>query len=67
MLLSWDQAELAVRAQLGLATVKRIEARSGMIQGTVDTAMRLKRALEGAGVEFIGAPGDGPGVRLWKK
>jgi len=27
----------------------------------------MKGALEAAGVEFIGSPGDGPGVRLWKK
>jgi hypothetical protein len=29
--------------------------------------MELRRAFEAAGVEFIGTPEDGPGVRLWKK
>jgi transcriptional regulator with XRE-family HTH domain len=67
VLLGWDQAELAARAQIGLATVKRIEARRGIVSGTMDTAVRLKTALETAGIEFIGEPGDGPGVRLWKK
>ena len=65
-LLGWDQAALAIRAQVGLATVKRLEARPGVIGGTMDTVLRLKNALEAAGVEFIGGPGDGPGVRLWK-
>ena len=27
----------------------------------------LRRVFEEAGVEFIGGPGDGPGVRLWRK
>jgi plasmid maintenance system antidote protein VapI len=64
--LGWDQAELARHAEVSVATVKRLEARPGIIGGTMDTAIRLKAALEAAGVEFIGAPTDGPGVRLWK-
>jgi hypothetical protein len=28
--------------------------------------MDLQRAFEAAGVEFIGNPEEGPGVRLWK-
>lgn len=66
-LLGWDQAKLAQHAEVSVATVKRLEARPGIIGGTMDTAIRLKAALEAAGVEFIGAPGDGPGARLWKK
>ena len=64
--MGWDQAELARHAEVSVATVKRLEARPGIIGGTMDTAIRLKAALEAAGVEFIGAPTDGPGVRLWK-
>ena len=33
----------------------------------MDTVVRLKSALEAAGIEFIGGTDDGPGVRLWKK
>lgn len=66
VLLGWDQVELARQADLGVATVKRLEANPGVIGGTMDTVMRLKSTLEAAGVEFIGEPGDGPGVRLWK-
>lgn len=65
-LLGWDQAELARQAEVSLATVKRLEARPGVIGGTMETAVRLKAALERAGIEFIGAPGDRPGARLWK-
>ena len=66
-LVGWDQTDLATHAQIGLATVKRIEARPGIVGGTMETVMRLKVALETAGVEFIGTPDAGPGVRLWKK
>ena len=66
-LLDWDQKELAIRANVGITTLKRLEARPGVLGGTMDTVMRLKTALESAGIEFIGGPGDGPGVRLWKK
>ena len=66
-LLDWDQKELANRAGVGITTVKRLEARSGVVGGTMDTVVRLKSALEAAGIEFIGGTGDGPGVRLWKK
>ncbi len=65
--MGWDQAELARHAEVSVATVKRLEARPGIIGGTMDTAIRLKVALEAAGLEFIGNPGDGPGVRLWIK
>jgi predicted transcriptional regulator len=66
-LLGWDQAELAVHADVGVATVKRIESRSGVVGGTMDTIVKIKSALEEAGIEFIGTPDEGPGVRLWRK
>lgn len=66
-LLGWDQKELAIRSDVGLTTVKRLEARPGIIGGNMETAVRLKNALETAGIEFIGDPDQGPGVRLWKR
>jgi hypothetical protein len=46
-------------------TVKRLEAKAGIVAGTVDTVLRVQRALEKFGVIFI-APDSrgGPGVRL---
>ena len=65
MLLHWDQADLALRANVAISTVKRIEARRGRIQSNTKTAWQLQQALEQAGVEFIDAEGDkGAGVRL---
>ncbi len=39
----------------------------GVPAGQVRTLMAIKEALEAAGVEFIGAPEDRPGVRLLKQ
>ena len=66
-LLDMNQSELATRANLGVATVKRIEASNESMHVTVQTLLRLQRALEIAGIIFI--PEDetgGPGVRLKK-
>jgi hypothetical protein len=27
---------------------------------------KLREALETAGIEFIGSPEDGPGIRIWR-
>jgi hypothetical protein len=39
----------------------------GVPSGQVRTILAIKEALESAGVEFIGAPEQNPGVRLVSK
>lgn len=36
----------------------------GVLSAQVRTLLAIKKALEAAGVEFVGAPTDHPGVRL---
>ena len=43
----------------------RIEDQSGVPSATKANINMLVTTLEAAGIEFIGAPDDGPGVRLW--
>ena len=63
-LLGISQRELSVLAEIGLATVKRIEA-APEIRGAADTFWKIQTALEKAGVEFIPTEAaKGPGVRL---
>jgi hypothetical protein len=63
-LLGLSQRQLSVLAEIGLATVKRIEAAPD-IRGAADTFWKIQTALEKAGVEFIPAErGKGPGVRF---
>lgn len=63
-LLNISQAELAARALVSAATVKRIEL-SSEVRGTAESMMKIEQALERLGVEFISADAEkGPGVRL---
>lgn len=65
--LGWNTAELAKRANVGIATVNRFE--TGQATTIPATVAAMQRALEDAGVVFLaeGEAGDGgPGVRLRK-
>jgi aspartyl aminopeptidase len=44
-----------------------MEVMEGVPSGQVRTLLAIKKALESAGVEFIGSPTDNPGVRLKTK
>ena len=66
-LLAMSQQDLATQAAVGLNTVKRIEAALDEPTGTIQTLLRIKRALEQAGILFIDQDEErGPGVRLRK-
>ena len=59
-------AELAKEARIGFTTMVRLAASDGVPSGTVRTLDSVQKALEKAGVEFIGTPESGAGVR-WRK
>jgi len=61
-LLGWSQEALATKANVSLPTVKRLEAADGLLGGREQTGIKLRRALEMAGIEFT--DGDHAGVRL---
>ena len=66
VLLGLSQRDLAEIADLGIATVKRLET-AAEPRGAVTTILKVQDALEKAGIEFIPAgAGKGPGVRLSK-
>jgi transcriptional regulator with XRE-family HTH domain len=56
--------ELATLSGVGLATIRRYELMTGVPSGNARTLEAICRALERAGVEFVGSPDDRPGVRL---
>ena len=56
--------ELADISGIGVATIRRYELMSGVPSGNARSIEAIKRALESAGVEFVGDPDDRPGVRL---
>ncbi len=63
-LLRWSAADLSERSSVGTATIQRMEVMDGVPAGNVKTLVAIQQALEDAGIEFIGSPDDGPGVRL---
>jgi hypothetical protein len=45
-------------------TIVRLEQFDGIPPSRSSTLVDIRRAFEAAGIEFIGAPDDGPGIRL---
>lgn len=65
-LIGLNQPDLAERANISAATLKRMEASPGQANGLPNNVDAVRRALEAAGVEFIPENGGGAGVRLRK-
>ena len=66
-LLKITAIDLASISGVGISTIKRFELSDGVPSGNIKTIDSLKKALEKAGIEFIGTPDDGPGIRLRKR
>ena len=63
-LVGWPARVLADHAGVHITTVQRIERARGVLRGSTKTLEKIRRALEGAGVVFVGDDNDGHGVRL---
>ena len=63
-LLGISADELAVLAEVGVATIRRAEAIEGVVSLTKTNAQRIVLALGAAGVVFIPRGDGGEGVRL---
>ena len=57
-------AELAKLAGVGVQTVMRFENADGIPPSRTSTLSDIQTALENCGIEFIGTPDDGPGIRV---
>jgi hypothetical protein len=60
-------ADLSEKSSIGTSTLKRLEAADGIPNGHMSTFTKLLEVFTNAGIEFIGTPDDGPGVRLFSK
>ena len=58
-------AEMAKLAGIGFTTMVRLESAEGVPAGNVKTLTAVKSAIEKSGIEFLGSPEEGAGVR-WK-
>ena len=64
-LLRWSGKDLAERTGLGFSTLMRLEVLEGVPSAQAKTLETIQKAFEEAGIEFIGTPENGAGVR-WK-
>ena len=64
-MLDWSRKDLAAHSGLSFASMMRLESFDSVPSSNFKTLEAIKDAFEKAGVEFIGAPEDGAGVR-WK-
>ena len=64
-LIGWTARDLAARAEIGFSTLIRLESVEGVPASNVKTLSAIQKAFEEAGIEFIGTPDSGAGVR-WK-
>ncbi len=65
-LLDWSRQILSERSGIGVSALMRLESADGIPSGNIKTFESVQKAFEQAGIEFIGTPEDGPGVRLKK-
>ncbi len=63
-LVGWSQSALAKSSGLALSTIKRMEGERGPLRSSAGNVLKVQQALENAGVIFIDADEEGPGVRL---
>ena len=65
--LGWSLEALSEQSGVSARTIRRIESEGGLEKATKANLKLIRETLEAAGIEFIGTPDDGPGVRLWRK
>ena len=66
-ILKWSVRELANHCGVSYPTISKIEQTDGVPTGRSQTLIEIQNALEKGGVEFIGTPENGPGVRMQSK
>ena len=61
--LGWSIERMAEKSGVSGRTIKRFESFNGVPPSRSSTLYDIQTALEAAGIEFIGTPEDGPGIR----
>ena len=62
--LRWTVQNLAAKSKVSVSTIKRMEVEVGVPATSAKHLMAVQTVLESAGIEFIGSPSDGPGIRI---
>ena len=64
-LLNWSRDQLSKQSGVGISALMRFESADGVPAGNIKTFESVQKALEQAGIELIGTPEAGAGVR-WR-
>ncbi len=64
-MLDWSRKDLAQHSGVSFASMMRLESFDGVPASNFKTIEAVMKAFESAGIEFIGTPEQGAGVR-WK-
>ena len=64
-MLNWSRKDLAEHSGVSFSSMMRIESFEGVPASNFKTLDAIQKAFEAAGLEFIGSPESGAGVR-WK-
>lgn len=62
--LRWSANQLSAISGVSQPTIQRFEQVDGIPPSRSSTLADVQKALEAAGIEFIGTPDDGPGIRF---
>lgn len=65
--LNWSVQNLSDSSGVGTATIVRYEIALGIPNSRKNNLERIRKTLESAGIEFIGTPDNGPGIRIHAK
>lgn len=65
-MLKWSREDLSVKSGVGFSSLLRLESAEGVPGSHFKTLQSLMSAFETAGIEFIGTPENGAGVR-WRE
>ena len=64
-MLDWSRKDLSETSGISFASMIRLESFEGVPASNFKTLEAIKKAFEAAGIEFVGTPEEGAGVR-WK-
>jgi hypothetical protein len=63
-LLNWSRERLSTASGVGISALMRLESADGIPSGNIKTFTAVQKTFEEAGIEFIGTPESGAGVRF---
>lgn len=64
-MLDWSREDLSKQAGVGISALMRLESAENIPSGNIKTFDAVQKAFEKVGIEFIGTPENGAGVR-WR-